>query len=387
MIDLSKLDWKKCELPDYEGAVLTVDYVPKIIQQVRIKNRSNIVATRTTTDAKHPWRIHDAHCSVFAFIEHILKCAKFVDAFIASEAARIAAEEDAENWTAIPYQDAEWLRDNGATVRVLDTEIREWVPFQRNATAMLLRGYSADKRTFPVGYDPTEPRWVEVENDQIVRLYNAKCATAIKFTNESSWAYVSNPNGNASFRYAIDAHTLPLGVPLHEEPKPTPTQRPCTKEFALENPGESEYNLVPYATWYPMRRYSGDSPPYQFRTTAEEPSLKLPTVKIPDSSEWRPPKIGLNGRYGLRLRFVEDGENALCYVPSSKEYRDAMAACVAAYDELHGVARPTIAIEAKPQSWEYQNGDQLHSLSTGGCVSVVGVNSTVSIPFDTGSLY
>lgn len=269
MTDLSKLDWKKLRLPDYEGAQLTVDYIPKMIEQVRIKNRSIVVATRTTIDEKHPWRIH-GECCVTAFVEHVLKCKDIVDAFIAAETACLTAEEEAANWLEVPCQDAEWLRDNGASVRVLDDEIREWVPFQRSVSATHRSSYVVDRRTVPDGYDPMEPRWVDIKNGDVCALDGRKCS--IRALVHGKWVSLDDycksfTHIGAEHGWRVDIHTIPPGVPLHEEPKPVP--RSCSKEFALAHPGESEYKLVPHATWYPMRGHTGDSPPYEFRTTAK----------------------------------------------------------------------------------------------------------------------
>lgn len=92
-----------------------------------------------------------------------------------------------------------------------------------------------------------------------------------------------------------------------------------------------------YGDWRPVAERECE-PVHHFqwrRPKKVEP--KLPTVKAPEGQRWHVDSVGCD-RPGLSLI---GSSLVLCSVPANKARRDAMVACVAAFDEANG----TVTVE------------------------------------------
>lgn len=113
-----------------------------------------------------------------------------------------------------------------------------------------------------------------------------------------------------------------------------PPWRECTLEEALEYPDVSKYQYItPYGTfepWTPIARRQG-SPvgTYRYRTRAPKQEPKRPAVKAPEGWYW-----GKNVRGEFQLS--KPTRSDTFSVPWGREVRDAMLACVAAFDLGNG---------------------------------------------------
>lgn len=130
----------------------------------------------------------------------------------------------------------------------------------------------------------SEPRWVDVKYDDYQRLIKFGCIGIVDY------------QGYEAEIYRIDAHTLPHGVPLHLDAKldsmdqyhasklaETPScPRPCTKEFAISHPNDSEWRSRRCCReyWSEWTRFDKSWPSkvdtdfHEFRTTIQEESKK-----------------------------------------------------------------------------------------------------------------
>lgn len=263
MVDYSRIDFRKLDMK-YGSLSLNVGLFGKSCIQV-----FNELACRIAY--KGDASTSDWVYEVVTTWDDLLKLkwiTDSVDAFIAAETARIEAEDETANWVAVPWQDVEFLVSSGSTVA---NSLYIMNPKTVGVPSM---EYTADRRTFPPGYDPEKSRWVEVAGLDARRLFQAGCAVA-KLSEEKEWIHILLPSGSGEYRYAVDIHTLKPGVPLHEEPKPV--SRPCSKEFALLHPRKSEYRYrynkeTEWFNWDNMRSFDdtdGNKITYEFRTTAK----------------------------------------------------------------------------------------------------------------------
>lgn len=281
MTDLSKIDFSRLTLPEWSGDSFRAVMIALDADGYLRLHRGAPGAFATLSPRNMVWFYANA---TWTDLEVAKTYTDRVDRFIAEESARIAREEEAVNFVPVPWQDVAWLSNGGASVQYLDDEIRKWVEFpcQFNASGRSRCSYRADRRTFPAGYDPTKPRWVTVSTiDDLDRL---RAAGATARAVEVSLGYLCQ----------VDIHTLKPGVPLHVEP-PKPEPRPCTREFALSHPGESEVRVrqhdghrLSWSTWQPMSRaplFQASVDDYKFRTTASEPERRQVTVDF-DGKRW-----------------------------------------------------------------------------------------------------
>jgi hypothetical protein len=124
-----------------------------------------------------------------------------------------------------------------------------------------------------------------------------------------------------------------------------PPWRDCTLEEAMANPECSEFiwissSDVAKTSWLPIGYRKGEftGGSYGYRTHAPKAEAKMPTVKAPDGWRWERSKYPLDNP-GWHLRSDHCGGKGLFrHVPHDKSERDAMLACVAAYDDADGAA-------------------------------------------------
>jgi hypothetical protein len=109
------------------------------------------------------------------------------------------------------------------------------------------------------------------------------------------------------------------------EEESLPPWRDCSREEAQEYKNKFSGDC----DWCPIDTYRGQHPPYKFHTRAPKPEQKIPSVKAPEGWEW--------ATVGNRTLCIDRGNNSDAYVPDNKSKRDAMLACVAAYDERHRI--------------------------------------------------
>lgn len=290
--DISRIDFSKCKLPNWRNYQM-VAIIPSGCKMVHIKPMRGFFAGATVAalETGERWVFCDLDNSSWGDVELLKAITDQVDAFIASELARLATEDEAKNWVDVPWQDVEWLTGKGCKVQFRNVDHGyDWGP--RNGDACHLNEYRADRRTLPTGYDPEKPRWVEVEFADSERLMSLGCNRAIAtcgrdWREDIAWA----PGALC----AIDIHTVPPGVPLHVEPpkhapdttnpiraydaktKDEKKWRPCSREFALAHPGDSEFRVRvddghqwSWTYWEPVRKLSSKSGDWwiEFQTTA-----------------------------------------------------------------------------------------------------------------------
>jgi len=245
MTDLSKIDFTKCKLPEFEGASLTVDRAMYLIEQVRLKNGSMVVATKTTADERHPWRMHEAGAPIADWVRHVLKCMELVDAFIVFELERIEFEEE---FPLSSEQVRDFLREHPGEHRLAESwhpPASRWFRFADGVAqwqdslgnwcgGALARGsryrvvesrrpapdwnYRVDLRTVPDRVALYEPDWVEVFAHQIQELDQLEVSTRYRKSTYHNWicrlygGYA--PDG---YLYQADRNTFPAGyVPSFE---------------------------------------------------------------------------------------------------------------------------------------------------------------------------
>jgi len=283
-MDLSKIDFTKCKLPDWSGSRIHVTYTSFA---VKIMSGSRVNASKSAHHGCDQWDVaHGIGTRTFEELGQLREICFQVDHFITDELAALKLKEeypmsadeareflrthpgehllawsglpgcnyaglkngehwhrfDGEShvvkvcvgrwcvdsifdgsryrliesrnvhqeldWVSVPWQDVEWLEQQG--IKVLKQA--------GDSTT-----FKADRGTLPFGYDPSEPRWVNVTNNQVARLYGLNCAIAIRGGwRGPHWCQVANPDGDKIYEYAVDIHTLTPGIKLHEETKPEP---------------------------------------------------------------------------------------------------------------------------------------------------------------------
>lgn len=268
MVDYLKIDWVKFNKSQ------NTHRVGVLINEIQIVTWSGPVVASRTVD--RGWSIScRLHSEALAELAGF--CAK-VDRFIATETARIEAEEEAKNWIAVPWQDVVWLQGLGSKIRhtPLGGEEPRLVECKLSNDVSAFATWEVDKRTLPAGYDPEKPRWVDIKWADTNHLDMAKCS--IRARVDGKWVSLDEycrvfDKMHQEHYYQVDIHTLLPGVPLHEEPKPV--SRPCKLGFAAAYPKESEYRSkstvggYDWSIWRPMSAYVFVvGLDYEFRTTA-----------------------------------------------------------------------------------------------------------------------
>lgn len=288
MVDLSKIDFAKLDL-ELGSLKLNVRLFGESC--VQIYNETSVRLAfkgdfRTSAWVYNMVTVWDDLLKLKAITDQ-------VDAFIAAETARIEADEEAARWIAVPWQDVRFLTDTGAIVQwksQREWSVKyDWIPCKSGRDGHPdTPEYRADKRTLPSGYDPGKPRWVEIERSDVVRLERVGCAIRLRSTideDNDGWGprLIIGAVASNHCDYQVDIHTIPSGVPLHEEPKPAP--RPCSREFALKHPKDSECRYT--GKWYDSGwdkidtfDFTGAENDYAFRTTASEEPAAKPKSRI-----------------------------------------------------------------------------------------------------------
>jgi hypothetical protein len=109
----------------------------------------------------------------------------------------------------------------------------------------------------------------------------------------------------------------------------------CDKENATEacvfsNMGNRWFRWETVSSY----AFNCNSECYLFRRPISNPEPKLPSVKAPEGWSWGVPNYNRS-----RVQIQKDNQNVAWFIPEDGNTRDAMAACVAAYDEANRSGR------------------------------------------------
>lgn len=229
MVDYSKIDFKKCKLEPISG--IFVDVTKTKLSVSICSAETGVAMLRKERDSV--WKTDQGSLYLeYGDLNKLFNRGGFVDAFIAAETARIEAEEAAKNWVVVPWQDVDFLLSHNVTIEHSWTNREDgrevWSALNKSPTAPHLWSYRADRRTFPSGYDPEKPRWVDIERSDVVRLERSGCAIQRRASDaHDDWMARGFPGDPPSGKcdYRVDMHTVPPGVTLHEEPKPVTKEK------------------------------------------------------------------------------------------------------------------------------------------------------------------
>lgn len=342
---LGKIDFKKWKEPGFTAGVFTVNF-GSIFELRMFRHDRNVASCRT--DNLEPWRISEAGASrelcalIWATVDKL-------EAFITSELAAMKLKVvEKLDWSKLKLQKH---REAQLVVDVF--------PNTDNGTMLSIRRLSAGTGQSLLYRYLKNKEWQAGE-------HLGGCSET-----ESLKLFACGSKVDAFIASELAAIEL---AEKRERTKPEPGEgfEYCVKEEATHAciwcPGHPDGFWGP---WKPVSHFEFDvqARDYLFsRPKKVEP--KLPTVKAPEGFAWSPTP-DRNGVCLIAWDEMIERSVPVVSVPQDKSFRDAMAACVAAFDEANGSRFHAInetVVTVQRNKWR-----QMAELSNGIDVTCCGV--------------
>ena len=306
MKDLSKIDFTKCELssPCLEAK--------RIGQEVAICDNSpgsngSALAVKTSS-GDWIWALQISGRKLDTCINIVSAAAK-VDAFIASELAKLEPE-----WVEVKWTEVERLCGRGCVVQFMSSR-EKWETLDGqhwDESGVSGNRYQVDKKTVPAGVKLYEQEWIDVPWIDVEALQRGGARVQGKedlidseFIDRLPCRYESIDKTGAT-KYRADRKTCPDGYgptvgnveAYNKGPAVGDGYQFCGKAEATE---ATVFNGAGWSQWAPYSHFKFDDSPhlYRFRRPVAKP--KTFTVDLPDDVVFSDVTVVYCGRkYGIK---------------------------------------------------------------------------------------